>query len=122
MNKVKFLLPLTILLSFLLYACEPIDDPFDEALLIGTWKSTAKNEFYRYDTAGTGVTWDTDDDVTEEEGQAFTWTLVKAELTHIHIMEMGGSGVPKIYTVTELTETSLKYKDDFNKTSSFIKM
>ena len=59
---------------------------------------------------------------TEEEGLPFTWTLESAELTHIHIMETGGSGVPKIYTVTELTETSLKYKDDFGKTYSFVKI
>jgi len=33
---------------------------------------------------------------------------------------MGGS-IPKVYTVTTLTETSLKYKDDFGKTYSFTK-
>ncbi len=52
--------------------------------------------------------------MSEEEAQAFTWSLDAAELTHIHILEMGGEGVPKIYTVTELTATTLKYKDQFD--------
>ena len=66
-------------------------------------------------------TWDEADDVTEDEAQLFTWTLVESELTHIHILEMGGT-VPKVYTVTELTATSLKYKDDFGKSFSFTKV
>jgi hypothetical protein len=35
-------------------------------------------------------------------------------------MEVGGN-VPKVYTVTELTETTLKYQDDFGKTYTFTK-
>lgn len=101
-------------------SCLPIEDMFDESLLIGQW--AMGTDHYRYDADGTGVSWYTADDVTEAEGQEFQWTLVSAELTHIHIMETGGSGVPKIYTVTELTETSLKYKDDFGKTYSFVKI
>jgi hypothetical protein len=34
---------------------------------------------------------------------------------------MGGT-VPKVYTVTELTETTLKYKDDFGGSFSFTKV
>lgn len=101
-------------------SCLPIEDMFDESLLIGKW--VMGTDHYRYDADGSGVTWDTADEYTEEEGLPFTWTLESAELTHIHIMETGGSGLPKIYTVTELTETSLKYKDDFGKTYSFVKI
>ena len=70
---------------------------------------------------GTGGTWDTADDVTEEEAQDFTWTLVNAELTHIHILEIGGH-VPKVYTVTELTSSTLTYNDDFGVEFSFTKV
>lgn len=105
----KFLLVL-VAMALTMVACQREEDVFDETLLIGKWR--ADTEYYRYDNDGTGVTWVEKDDVSEEEAQAFTWTLVKSELTHIHIIEMGGSA-PKDYTVTELTATTLKYKDDF---------
>jgi hypothetical protein len=100
-------------------SCETEEPSFDEALLIGKWQSGTL--FYKYHGDGTGATWDTADDVTEEEAQEFTWTLVKTELTHIHILEIGGS-VPKVYTVTELTSSSLKYHDDFGVEFSFTKV
>ncbi len=105
--------------SFFIVSCETEEDPFDETLLIGKWQSGTL--YYKYFDDGSGATWDTGDDVTEEEAQEFTWTLVQSELTHIHIMEMGGV-VPKVYTVTELTATTLKYKDDFDKSYSFTKV
>jgi hypothetical protein len=108
-----------IVISFLAASCEPEATTFDEALLIGKWQSGTL--YYKYLADGTGGTWDTSDDVTEAEAQPFTWTLVKAELTHIHILETGGT-VPKIYTVTELTETSLRYHDDFGSSFSFTKI
>jgi hypothetical protein len=46
------------------YSCSS-ETEFDESLLIGKWKSGT--EYYRYDFSGTGVTWDTADDVTEAE-------------------------------------------------------
>jgi hypothetical protein len=108
-----------IVISFLAVSCEPTEQSFDETLLIGKWQSGTL--YYKYLADGTGGTWDTADDVTEAEAQAFTWTLVKSELTHIHVLETGGS-VPKVYTVTELTSTSLKYKDDFGVNFSFTKI
>jgi hypothetical protein len=117
----KTLFNLTMCLAFTFFAvsCEPEEKTFDESLLIGKWQSGTL--YYKYLVDGTGGTWDTSDNVTEAEAQAFTWTLVKAELTHIHVLEIGGS-VPKVYTVTELTETSLKYHDDFGVNFSFTKV
>lgn len=103
---------------FFVVSCAKEEPSFDEQLLIGKWRSGT--EFYRYDSDGTGATWDTVDDVSEDEAQEFTWTLVKSDLTHIHIMEIGGK-VPKYYTVTELTATTLRYRDEFGKTFSFVK-
>ena len=105
--------------SFFIVSCETEEESFDETLLIGKWQSGTL--YYKYIDDGSGATWDTGDDVTEEEAQEFTWTLEQSELTHIHIMEMGGV-VPKVYTVTELTSTTLKYKDDFGKSYSFTKI
>ncbi|TVR42994.1 MAG: hypothetical protein EA394_02220 [Bacteroidia bacterium] len=104
--------------ALLMVSCEK-EQIFDETLLTGKWQSGTL--FYRYFSDGSGYTWDTSDDVTEEEAQDFTWTLVKSELTHLHIMEIGGV-VPRVYTVTELTATTLKYRDDFGRTYSFIKV
>jgi hypothetical protein len=119
MKKILTILVSCILISTLFTSCEEEEPYYDDALLIGKWKSGTL--FYKYLNNGTGTTWDTGDDVTEAEGQEFTWALEKSELTHIHIIEMGGT-VPKVYTVTELTSSTLKYKDDFGKTYSFIKV
>ena len=92
---------------------------FDENLLYGKWQSGTL--FYKYISNGTGTTWDTADDVQESEAQSFTWTLVEAELTHIYVLEIGGT-VPKVYTVTKLTSTALIYEDDFGTSYSFTKV
>lgn len=105
--------------SLLFNSCEEEEASFQKSFLIGKWQSGTV--FYKYASNYSGATWDTSDDVTEAEAQTFTWSLVQAELTHIHIMEVGGN-VPKVYTVTELTATSLKYKDNFGKTFSFTKL
>ena len=118
-NTVSYL-TMFLLVSILAVSCEPIEEEFfEETFLIGKWQSGTL--FYKYLDGGTGATWDTADDVTEEEAQEYTWTLVNAELTHIHILEIGGS-VPKVYTLTELTATSLKYHDDFGVEFSFTKV
>ncbi|MDL2239276.1 hypothetical protein LJC25_03770 [Bacteroidales bacterium OttesenSCG-928-K03] len=97
----------------------PIEQEFDSSLLPGKWQSNTL--FEKYLTNGDGYTWDTADDVYEEEAQLFEWTLEKSTLTHIHIMEMGGV-VPKTYTVTELTDSTFKYKDGYTKSYSFKKI
>ena len=99
------LLLLIVLFSVSVFTSCITEFEYDSSLLIGKWVSGT--EYYRYNEDGTGLTWDTADDVSEEEAQAFTWTLVYSTLTHIHIMEIGGV-VPKVYTVTELTATSLQ--------------
>lgn len=97
----------------------PVEPSFDSTLLPGKWQQNTL--FERYFSDGDGYSWDTIDDVDEEEAQPFTWTLEKSTLTHLHIMEMGGV-IPKTYTVTELTDSTLKYKDNYNKSYSFIKV
>lgn len=119
LKKTMFYLVMFMAMALLAVSCEPQDKSFDESLLIGKWQTGTL--FYKYLTDGTGATWDTSDNVTEAEAQTFTWTLVKSELTQIHNLEIGGS-VPKVYTVTELTDVSLKYHDDFGVNFSFTKV
>lgn len=120
MKKNLFYLSVFVIVGLLFASCSE-DVEFDEGLLIGKWQEVGKNMFYVYKASGDGYTWDADDDVSEAEADPFTWKLVKSELQQIHIMEMGGS-VPKYYTVTQLTSTSLKYKDSAGKVFSFTKV
>lgn len=108
--KRKLLTALSISLVALFFtSCTKEDNiEFDQSLLIGKWKSGTVYE--RYDSDNSGATWDTSDDVTEEEAQVFTWTLVKDQLEQIHIIQNGGN-VPKTYVVTTLTASTLKYED-----------
>jgi len=117
-KTLRFLTMLAVITLFAV-SCTKEEVTYDQTFLTGKWQSGTL--FYKYFADGTGATWDTADDVTEAEAQAFTWTLVKDLMTHIHILEMGGK-VPKVYTVTELTETSLKYHDDFGVSFSFTKV
>ncbi len=117
-KTLRYLTMFTVVTLFAV-SCTKIDITYDQTLLTGKWQSGTI--FYKYFADGSGGTWDTADDVTEAEAQAFTWTLVNDLMTHIHVLEMGGS-VPKIYTVTELTATSLKYHDDFGVNFSFTKV
>ncbi|HKK42676.1 MAG TPA: hypothetical protein VJ963_09725 [Bacteroidales bacterium] len=112
-------LALLAMVTLFAVSCTKEDTTYDQTLLTGKWQSGTL--FYKYASDGTGATWDTSDDVTEAEAQPFTWTLVNDLLTHIHILELGGT-VPKVYTVTELTETTLKYHDDFGVSFSFTKV
>lgn len=107
-------------LALLMAGCDLFnhEEKYDKTLLTGTWASGTLHE--HYNTAGTGYTWDTADDVTEEEAQPFTWTLEGSTLTQIHQMEMGGN-VPKTYTVTKLNATTLSYHDDYGKYYTFTK-
>jgi len=128
MNYLKFLVMKRVLLFLALvvvvatfHSCEK--EGFDEALLIGKWKPVSGTSLYfRYDANGTGVTWNPKVDQREEEGQKFKWKLVASELEQRHHIEIIGEDIIiEIYTVTELTVTSLKYKNE-SKTYSFTKI
>lgn len=127
MKKITRNIAVFILTTLIFGACvDPVI--FDPNLLIGKWSrpspfATTENpgdEYFRYDENGGGATWDTSEDVTEEEAQLFTWELTGSQLTQIHTIEMGGT-VTKIYTLTELTGTTLTYKDDFGKVFTYTK-
>ncbi len=92
---------------------------FDESLIIGKWKSGTLNE--RYDANKSGASWDTADDVKENEAQKFTWTISKDQLEQIHIIANGGK-IPKVYTLTNLTASTLEYKDEYGVKKTFSKL
>ncbi len=116
-------------IALMVVSCLPIESVFDEELLIGKWQrdyydndlKQTVTEYYRYDANGTGATWVPAEDVLEQEAQGFTWTLSSATLTHIHIVTVGNTGLPKTYTVKQLTSTVLEYEDGFGKNFLFTK-
>ena len=128
MKKIIVGLSFGIAVVFAFTACVP-DKSFDSALLTGKWSRTSPyateerpgSEFYRYDRDGTGATWDTAEEVFEEEAQTFSWTLEKDVLTLAHDMEIGESKVYKYYTVKVLDDKTLTYEDDFKKSFTFKK-
>ena len=101
-------------------SCGETDKDYDRTLIPGKWKQGTMFEYYN--SNGTGHTWDEGDDVTEDEAQKFRWKLEKDELTQIHLMEISGAEIPKVYAITELTPTNFRYKDSYGKTFSFIKV
>ena len=120
MKKIVLYLSLILITSFATTSCVDVGaESFDETLLYGKWQSGTL--YYTYVSDGSGKTWDTADDVTEEEAQSFTWTLEASELTHIYVLEIGGT-VPKVYTVTQLTSTQLTYEDDFGTSYTFTRV
>lgn len=95
------------------------DAAYDTDLLIGLWQS--ETVYYRYNEDGSGSTWDTADDVTEEEASRFTWEINKKRMIHKHQLEIGGT-VPKAYTIKRLDLLNLEYTDDYGKIESFVKI
>ena len=67
-----------------------------------------------------GVTWDEADDITEEEGQLFNWTMTGSTLKQEHISTF--NIVPKLYTITTLDDYELVYDDDYGGKHFFIKV
>lgn len=111
---------LLLVLTILLAGCDSFfsKPKFDATLLAGHWFSGTVHEYFNAN--GTGYTWDTADDVTEEEAQAFNWTLNNATLILNHKIEMGGV-VPKTYTLKKLSATTLSYYDSYGVTYTFIR-
>lgn len=104
----KICLFATLFVFVILSSCKK-EESFDESLIPGKWQTGT--EFWVYEFGGLGHTWDTADDVTEDEAQSFTWEKSDARLTVTHIGEMGEM-IPKTYTITTLTNTTFAIKDE----------
>lgn len=107
MRKGCVVIGLAALLAFCSCGSKPVTPTFDEALLIGEWIDTTLHE--KYFPEGIGITWDTYDDVTEEEADTFNWSFDGSQLIQEHHMVVGI--VPRILTVTKLDLDSLVYQD-----------
>lgn len=122
MKNIKYLLYSCyfVLVCIVIASCGEKEKKIDKSLLPGKWKQGTLYEVYKADE--TGYTWDESDDVTENEAQAMTWTLDKDKLIQYHQMEIGTGIIPKNYTVTELTTTTFRYKDNYGTSRSFTRV
>lgn len=95
-----------------LASCVPTPNyvDYDETLLYGEWVEGTVHDTYNDD--GSGYTWDTADDITEEEATPFNWNLEHDQLHITHVL-WNGTVVPKIYTIKELNDYTLAYEDDY---------
>ncbi len=108
---------LVIVSVCLCVSCGP-EQLLDSSLLVGTWREGSYYECYYSD--GTGKYWDTSEDYYEDEAITFTWDFLLGTLTQYHTLEFGGV-VPKVYTIEELTSSTLVYSDSFGVTHHFEK-
>ena len=136
MKKSILRVALVAMVGALVASCSLFTEPtsFQESDLIGLWQEDSTEAFVRFtaekDSTGVykyGCEWNEgegvfESDLTKYGNGWFKWKLVKADLTEIHLMENGGAELPKVYTVSKLTDTELQYKDDFKVTHSFQKV
>ena len=136
MKKSILRVALVAMVGALVASCSLFTGPtsFQESDLIGLWQEDGTKAFVRFtlekDSTGVykyGCEWNEgegvyESDLTKYGNGWFKWKLVKADLTEIHLMENGGAEMPKVYTVSKLTDTELQYKDDFKVTHSFQKV
>ena len=135
MKRSLYVLGSVCLGVLLLASCNP-STGYSSDDLIGVWRAkttkTSNPDGYYYvvfsadkadeDGYRLGKEWDEGDDVKEEEAQLFKWKLEVKDLTQIHWMEINQTwGVPKYYTVTLLTNTSLSFTNN-NRTYTFEKV
>lgn len=108
---------------FLLAGCEPDDIHvnIDETLIPGLWRAQDNmQEYWRFDAAHTGETWDESDDVHEGEGTNFNWSAVGDQL-RIDLYGMMGQHAYYDYTVVRQTRDTLVWKDLFGNQRTFVK-
>ena len=135
MRKSILRIALVAMVGAVVASCSLGTEPtFQENDLLGLWQEDGKGAFVRFtaekDSTGVykyGCEWNEEEGVSESDltkyGNGwFKWKLVKADLTEIHLMENGGAELPKVYTVSKLTDTELQYKDDFKNVHSFQKV
>ncbi len=118
---------LLVVISVLGVSCSKERPSFSADMLLGKWKrpivvsnETKGYDCYRYDSNGVGVSWDTSEDVSEDEAQLFEWNIDNDRLLIIHKGEMGQK-IPKTYTVKTLNSTELSYEDNYGNRYSFKK-
>lgn len=95
----------------------------DENQLYGKWQEGSTQVYWRYVSDGTGVTWDEGEDISEEESNlTYSWSVRGDVLTHVFTGIQENQAVPKVYTITEIDESHMLWKDDYGMTKTLTKL
>lgn len=110
-------------LSMLMSSCFLFDKEthinVEEEQLYGKWQEGTTQVYWRYLSGGTGVTWDEGEDISEEESNlTYSWTVNGDVLTHVFTGAQDNQAVPKVYTITEMDENRMLWKDDYGLTKT----
>lgn len=90
--------------------------------LTGRWVVEGTQEYWRFRSDGSGVTWDESEDISEwESNLKFEWTLEGDELTCVFRGENENQAVPKVYRIREISSESMKWEDWFGRTTKLEK-
>lgn len=90
-----------------LHAC-----PAHQTMITGLWHQDG-HLFYRFNEDGTGYTWDTDDDVSEEEASPFGWEAYDKAVMLSHRMLLRGV-VPRYYQIDALNAFDFRFHDAYH--------
>ena len=113
-NKSVLFLFLCVL-SVLMIGCgeKDVEPSFNSADLVGKWQVSNSQEFWRYNSDGSGLTWDEAQDVHEDDETTmrFSWSLSDDRLSHVFSGDEVHQAVVQDYTVKELTSSKLVWND-----------
>lgn len=87
--------------------------PANKEIIVGLWHID-NHVFYRFNNDGTGHTWDTDDDLTEEEASPFGWEVYDEAIMITHKMRFRGI-VPRYYELDRLNAFDLRFHDNYSR-------
>ena len=132
MKKSTILFGVVAIVAMMMTSCQMEKPSFQEDDLLGLWQENGQEAFVRFtdEPAGEykyGYEWNEGEGVFESDLKQygngwFKYKLVQNNLKEIHLMENGSADIPKIYTVLQLTEDVLKYKDDRGVITTFVKV
>ena len=134
MKKSTILFGVVAIVAMMMTSCQMEKPSFQEADLLGLWQDAGQEAFVRFTTEADptgeykyGREWNEDEGVSESDLKPygngwFKYKLVQNDLKEIHLMDNGSADIPKIYTVLQLTEDVLKYKDDGGVITTFVKV
>ena len=100
------------------YHAERIDprtlhtSPAHQEMMLGLWQHD-NHLFYRFNANSTGLTWDVNDDMSEEEATPFEWEAYDNALMLSHKMLLRGI-VPRYYHLDILNAYDLRFHDAYS--------
>ena len=84
----------------------------NKTLIVGLWQKDG-HIYYRFNTDGTGHTWDVNDDLTEDEASQFNWEAYDNAFMMTHKLRLRGI-VPRYYELDRLNNFDMRFHDSYS--------